>query len=419
MKSKSNVTVIFQTFLFLFCFVCSWINLIDNIQEYFEYRYIVTTRLILNEKVNLPSVSICTSNFFDSKKVALLYPQMMQEFENQDLNERPVKPKLMSRLNFSQLIQISYSYEQIVDSCQVYDLNMNRVNCESLAKPRTWYSFDTVCFQWFGLHSNELHRQMIYRREDLVELNWILINLNKQAFQKRHVGLLVNRPAAPLQPFYTNPAFVKSSVVNTQTLVVTFLKVTTERLAAPYKSNCIHYNQFDASLFVSQKNCSLSCLFDRLKLNGQLADFLLIENHNHFGRLDHLKFTNNYSTLLDGCQSSCLNSDCLEEDYELLVKYEKLTTKPQPTFQVKIVYNYGPEKRIVYQPLSTRVQFTSIVAFILSPLAFWIGISFYHANSWCVQRMACICKSTHFTLALIQKLLFKISFAFRQFICKS
>lgn len=384
MNVRKRFDLITRTVLFVICLLCSLINLFDNIKEYFEYRYLVTTRLVSSDQVVLPAISICTSNFFDLVKVQRINPELILEFGGQDLNERAVKPKLLRRLNFSQLTSYAYTYDQIVSQCSVYDSQMRSVPCETLGSVRIWYSFDTVCFQLFATRTPATVHRLRYRREDLIELHWILITLHKPVFQKRHVGLLVSRPDVPLQPFYTNPAFVKSSVVNTQTLVVTFLKIRTQQLPAPYKSNCLDYSRTFDGRWISQKNCSFACLIDRMRSLNQMPEFLLVESRPDLGSLH---FTNNYSYLLSSCQKACARPDCEEEDFELQVKYEKMTaSKHQPTFQVKIVYNYGPEKVILYQPLSTRVQVTSIIAFIFSPLAFWLGISFYHVNNWFIWR---------------------------------
>jgi hypothetical protein len=386
MTTSSSVQFVLQTVLFLICFLCSWINLFDNIKEYLEYRHVVTTRLVSNQQVVLPAVSICTSNYFDMQKVQQLDPLLYEEFDRQDLNERGAKPQLLARLNFSQIVAFAYTYDQVVHNCAVYDSNMQSVNCEVLGPVRVWYSFDTLCFQWFASRTGNEASRFRFRREDLVELHWILISLHKPIFQKRHVGLLVSRPEVPLQPFYTNSAFVKSSVVSTQSLVVTFVRVITHRLPAPYKSDCLHYESWSTGRLVNQQNCSFSCLSNRLASTHMIPEILLLERQSASQSQARLHFTSNYSHLLHFCQLECAHPDCEHEDYELQVKYEKLTPKNESTFQVKIVYNYESEKVIVYQPLSTRVQLTSIIAFIFSPLAFWLGISFYHVNCWCIQR---------------------------------
>ena len=378
-----------QSVIFMFCFLCSLANLVANIQEYLQYRYIVTPRMVSVDDVILPAVSICTSNFFDHDRVRRQQPELLTEFNNQDLNERAAKPFLLDRLNFSQLINFSYTYDQIVQSCTLYDPDMNVVSCESLGPVRQWYSFESLCFQFFNNRNSSNDSKFIYRREDLVELQWLTITLYKPVFQKRHVGLLVSRPGITLEPFYTNPAFIKASVITTHTLVVTYRKVTTERLPAPYRSDCINYSQVYAGRLVSQTNCSLDCLSTQLQLQQKFPEFLLSELQPH--KLG-LHFTHNYSHLLRDCQQTCKHPDCYGEDFELIVKYEKLTAQAEDTFRVRIVYNYEPEKQILYQPILTRVQLISILSFLISPLAFWLGASFFNVNCWCINAAAHLCQ---------------------------
>lgn len=136
----------------------------------------------------------------------------------------------------------------------------------------------------------------------------------------------------------------------------------TKRLPHPFESDCHNYTGHS----MSQMHCVYDCHYHEWKKVGRYPDQMLTRYPEHL-----------YGVNLDkqnrtACVQKCKKKDCLIDKFELKVSYRKLAPLV-PTVKIVLKNSFSEERKIVFEPLNHDKNILSLISFILSPLAFYLG----------------------------------------------
>ena len=84
------------------------------------------------------------------------------------------------------------------------------------------------------------------------------------------------------------------------------------------------------------------------------------------------------------CTEQCRKKDCVIDKFKLSVSYKKLDLRV-PTVKLVLKASFSQEKRLNFVPSTRNRNILSIVSFILSPLAFFCGISLFTIQLYIVN----------------------------------
>lgn len=113
-------------------------------------------------------------------------------------------------------------------------------------------------------------------------------------------------------------------------------------------------------------HCVYDCHYHEWKKVGRYPDQMLTRYPEHL-----------YGVNLDkqnrtACVQKCKKKDCLIDKFELKVSYRKLAPLV-PTVKIVLKNSFSEERKIVFEPLNHDKNILSLISFILSPLAFYLG----------------------------------------------
>jgi hypothetical protein len=366
--------------LFAACSICSFINLIQNVNELLSFRYVISPVLVTPTSVQLPTVSICVSSYINEQKLANLHPHLHSKLVSRGLNSHTGRRFLAKHLSIGQLNQVSYNLTEIFTQCTILDGRMRPQNCRHFSQVKQWLSFDLKCFQFFRpelLPQNASAYE--YRLDELASLMWIVIRMNRSMLFAENVGLLLaaGRSDSP-QPFLTNPAYALLPTNVLYTVTMAYVKVVTRRLAAPYESDCLHYEGH-----TSQWNCTLDCVARLMREQNNFWPGIVLTDQLQPDNILHFSVSAELSQNLQWCaRHTCRHLDCLSEQYLLFSKYAKYSYQSQSNFTIRIIYNYAPEQHVLYQPMFDLSELFSLISFLFSPISFWLGLAFLNIAIW-------------------------------------
>lgn len=367
--------------------LCSLMNMIQNVHELLSFRYVISPVLVTPDTIQLPTVYICISSYINEQKLASLHPSLYAKLMHRGLNSRSGRRQLAKWLSIGQLDQISYGLTEIFTQCTILDGQMRPQNCLHAKQVKQWMNLDLKCFQFF--RPELLPRPASayqYRLDELASLMWIVIRMNRSMLFAENVGLLLapGRTDSP-QPFLTNPSYALLPTNVLYTVTMAYVKIVTRRLAAPYESDCLHYDRH-----TSQWNCTLDCVVHFMRdQNAFWPGIVLTDQLQSTNRL-HFTASAELTQHLQWCQHQlCRRMDCLSEQYMLFSKYAKYSYQSQSNFTIRIIYNYAPEQHVLYQPLFDLSELFSLISFLFSPVSFWLGLAFLNIAIWflaCFER---------------------------------
>ena len=353
--------------LFVFFLTCSLVQLFFNISKHLDNSYKIVPILSINREVRLPVVSICLTAFVDPEKFEQKYPDLVRLVggNSSRLKQKGVRRLLYDHITLKELSLVSYSLKDILQHCYIYDNKMNRVNCSYLSPVVEWYSFEEKCFQFFAFRG-QFAKRFIYNRDGLVNQEWLEFSLKKDKIRKEDIGLLVSSPNELLQPYAYNTGYIQIPSSSLATLFVVIDRFQTKRLPYPFESDCHNYTVHS----ISQIHCVYDCYYHQWKKQGRYPDQMLTRYPE---RLYGINLDKQNRT---ACIQQCNKKDCLIDKFELRVTYRKLTTMV-PTVKIVLKNSFSEERKIVFEPLNHNKNILSLISFILSPLAFYLGNSFF------------------------------------------
>lgn len=360
--------------LFMLCLIFAIYDLLSKLGEYQDTRnYIITPTFRSPSLIDLPTISICLTNYIDDKKVQKYYPD---QFDFKKLKESKIKEKMefyASQLSIRQLLNVSYYFDEIFDGCELLMPDGRMGDCRFLNFTKVWLSLETKCYQFF--HNLTLK----YSPSKIKGVFWLSLRIKKERRDGSNLGFLLNAPNKTLEPFISNSAYFLISTSVLYTIMLTYSKEITQKLEAPFDTNCKNYTH----PHIDQLNCSHSCCIRKLvKDNSSFWPSGLqtgeIESDLFFKKIE------NYHLDFKGCiKKECFEQDCISTRYLINAKYEKFNYSNDSKFTIRLIYNFAPEILIKYQPRIAR-EFSSVLSFITSPLSFYLGIAFFNLFSFFV-----------------------------------
>lgn len=251
--------------LFVISLVCALVKLFQNIEQNLDNNYKIIPIFSINKYLQLPAVSICLTDFLDEKRFQKRFPEIAEEIGNLSrLKDKKLRRQLYDRITLKKLSLASYSLDDFLESCQILDNQMNKVNCAYLSPVVTWISFEDKCFQFFAFRG-QYQKRFFYNRDLLVDQEWLTLIIKKERIRKNDIGILVSSPHDLLQPFSYNTGYIQISTTLLSTLYIVIARSRTNRLPYPFESNCHNYTGHS----LSQMHCVFDCYYHKFRPLGK------------------------------------------------------------------------------------------------------------------------------------------------------
>ena len=427
----------------LFCLICSLGNILHVYQICDEYlRFDVTTNVQVSvpNKMTFPSITLCVdlidslnwstisverrqklidftdkpilSNLVHNPHTILSVMQTVPQ-DTYDLFRKVVYGNLVKELSVSEIMNVSASLSDMVDSIEVTKLLYNESQLMTLRKEDR-VSNGQVSFNTNELHSVQFTIDMTYihLREKCIVIRpqpelQNTINYDDQISRSGNafisLGGQYNRPIRiyVLRHGYLNtPTDSWMNVLPNRKVASSFVTHSSTLLEYPYKTNCRDYSK---SGMLSRSQCRQQCFrtLSISRFNG-----ILQESYAFPSDLSYLKNASKdneylFEDILEQCKQSCFQTDCQSLVYIQSDAGQTRMTSQMGTFGVTCSLNDTSEsvrnlckkekklkKSYLYTLLTegnpgTRTEtqpaipLVSFLTGLFSTFGFWLGLSVF------------------------------------------
>ena len=361
--------------LFMFCLIFAVKGLLNNLEEYQDTEnYIITPSFQSPNLIDLPTISICLTNFIDEKKAKKYYSN--DEFDFENLKSLKVEEKMKiysSKLSIKEIENISLSFVDIYEGCELLLPDGSNADCNFLNYTKIWLSLETKCYQFF------YNLNLKYSPSKVKGQFWLNLRMKQERRDGSNLGFLLNPPNSTLEPFLSNPSYFPISTSILYTIILTYTKEVTKKLEPPYNTRCKNYSH----PHIDQLNCSNSCVVKKLNKGNNTFWPSNIPTDDLKSDLFFKKIDDYHILFKDCLQSECNEQDCISTRYLIYPKYEKFGHSKDAKFTIRLIYNFAPETLIRFQPRISH-ELSSVLSFITSPLSFFLGLAFFNIFSFLV-----------------------------------
>ena len=355
--------------MFAICFIFASKELTKNLKEYQDDKnYIITPSFQSPDLIDLPTVSICLTNYIDETKARKYYPDLFDfdALRNMKVDER--MEIYASKLSIKEILNVSLYFEQIFEECKLLSENTGKYeDCNHLNYTKVWLSLETKCYQFF-------HNLTVkYSPSRIKGKFWVFFKIKSERRDGSNIGFLLTTQNNTIEPFVSNPSYFPISTSVLYTIMLTYIKEITQKLEAPYNTKCINYTD----PYIDQLNCSNSCVVKRLSAeNDSYWPFNLPTDDHESAK--YFKKNDDFHLIFNEClKNECFEQDCFSSRYLIFTKYEKFKYDNVQKFTIRLIYNFAPQTLIRYQPRINN-EFSSVLSFISAPVSFWLGLAFFH-----------------------------------------
>ncbi|KAI1299369.1 hypothetical protein HDE_03925 [Halotydeus destructor] len=244
MTSRKDISTAIKHLIRALCLIGGIVQSLIVLERYLDYPINIDTKLIRDEYIKLPAISVCVGYDVMFDKLESLYPAIYKVHRNRKSAEN-----WDEILTVKQQEEVSVSRSDLFVSCYVAHQS-NKTKCTNWASPVN-LNYEYKCFE--NLDSGQQLKHGIsapYRLAEISNTRWAKIR-----FRIREKFRTGNYFAIGLHPRYmkTSPdmgskSFHEFELIGSQRIAFTYTKTIGIFLPAPYASRCVHYTRDGAPI---------------------------------------------------------------------------------------------------------------------------------------------------------------------------
>ena len=369
-------------------------------QVYFEYDTTITIKEI--DELNVPGITLCTSNAFSFLDKNILKHQQdeINKISNLPKNEYLEKVKQINKtyasnseimkLPINEINKLQRNVSETLSGCTVslYDNNnyfIKDIPCSNF-RNETTMNYSHKCFALFyqSVTEREKVNEEIKRNKNVPQL---------KIFFKVHtlMSLFIHSP----QTIPIGGEAYFCGAYNGHYTTFIYSKHTTKLLPPPYKTNCRNYYEDG---YESQKDCYESCVtnitIEKCNAWPELINAPINVTYRFVGKIHspgiYPKCMNDVP-VYDICKKKCLQPDCISEQY--LFRQQWKQESKDAWILITVPYK---STEYIHAP---KLQLVEYLCYLGSIVSMWFGLSILSLFSK-GEQVVNIIKSKQFHISL-------------------